>query len=213
MTSTAGSAPSQSYIILAALSLDETGELALREAARVAQQRPDSELHLVHVVIEEAPATSASELASLDQRLANAPAKIREYVEQIWADIPSKVVAHLRAGQPSRSILQAAVDINADVIVVGSHRRAGLKKLMLGSVAEQVLQHAHCPVLVALPKDYSGKTHSDVIQPPCSDCVQLRTATNGEQYWCERHSRTYHKPHVYEPSDAQHRTSSVMPTR
>ena len=211
MTSTVGSTQTQPYIILAALALDETGVLALREAARIAQQRPESELHLVHVVIEEAPATSAQELASLDQRLAGAPAQIRQYVEQVWTETPSKVVAHLRAGQPSRSICQTAVDINADVIVVGTHRRAGLKKLMLGSVAEQVLQHAHCPVMIALPKDYSGKAPSDSIQPPCSDCVQVRQATNGAQYWCERHSRTYHKPHVYEPSDS--RPTSVLPTR
>jgi nucleotide-binding universal stress UspA family protein len=201
----------QPYIILAALALDETGELALREAARIAQQREESELHLVHVVIEEAPATSALELVSLEQRLASAPAQIKQYVERVWSETPSKVVAHLRAGQPSRSICQTAVDINADVIVVGTHRRAGLKKLILGSVAEQVLQHAHCPVLIALPKDYSGKTPSDSIQPPCSDCVQLRKETNGAQFWCERHSRTYQKPHVYEPSDS--RPTSVMPTR
>lgn len=211
MTSTVGSTQTQPYTILAALAFDETGELALREAARIAQQRPESELHLVHVVVEEAPATSALELVSLEQRLANAPGQIRQCVERTWAETPSKIVAHLRAGQPSRSICQTAVDINADVIVVGTHRRAGIRKLILGSVAEQVLQHAHCPVLIALPKDYSGKTPSDSIQPPCPDCVQLRQTTNGAQYWCERHSRTYQKPHVYEPSDT--RPSSVMPTR
>jgi nucleotide-binding universal stress UspA family protein len=209
MTSTAPATPSQPYIILAALALDETGELALREAARIAQQRPGSELHLVHVVLEEAPASSASELVSLEQRLAAAPTQIRNYVEQIWSETPSKVVAHLRAGQPSRSILQTAVDINADIVVVGTHRRAGIKRLMLGSVAEQVLEHAHCPVLIALPKNYSGKSPSDMIQPPCPDCLQLRKATNGASYWCERHSRSYQKPHVYEPSDR--RQTSVMP--
>ena len=209
MTSTASATPSQPYIILAALALDETGELALREAARIAQQRPGSELHLVHVVLEEAPAASAMALVSLEQRLAAAPTLIRNYVEQVWTETPAKVVAHLRAGQPSRSILQAAVDINADIVVVGTHRRAGIKKLMLGSVAEQVLQHAHCPVLIALPKDYAGKSLSDTIQPPCPDCLEQRKATQGETYWCERHSRSYQKPHVYEPSDR--RPSSVMP--
>lgn len=209
MTSTSSSTPSQPYIILAALALDDTGVLALREAARIAQQRPGSELHLVHVVLEEAAASSALELVSLEQRLAAAPAQIRNYVEQVWSDTPSKVIAHLRAGQPSRSILQTAVDINADIVVVGTHRRAGIKKLMLGSVAEQVLDHAHCPVLIALPKDYTGKSASDTIQPPCSDCVQVRKATHGESYWCERHSRSYQKPHVYEPSDR--RPTSVMP--
>lgn len=209
MTSTASSNPSP-YIILAALALDETGEYALREAARIVAQRPESELHLVHVVIEEDSNASASELVSLEQRLADAPARIQRYVEQIWTDTPSKVVAHLRAGQPSRSILQTAVDINADIIVVGTHRRAGLKKLMLGSVAEQVLQHAHCPVLIALAKDYSGKVSSDVIQPACPDCLKVRQSSHGEHYWCERHSRQYSKPHVYEPSDAP-RTASVFP--
>lgn len=213
MTSAAAPSPSQPYVILAALALDDTGELALREAARIAQQHTESELHLVHVVLEEAPATSALELASLDQRLASAPAQIRQYVEQVWAQTPSKVIAHLRAGQPSRSICQTAVDIHADVIVVGTHRRAGLKKLMLGSVAEQVLQHAHCPVLIALPKDYTGKAASDVITPACPDCLQVRQSSSGAQYWCERHSRTYLKPHVYQPSDAHSRPSSVMPTR
>jgi nucleotide-binding universal stress UspA family protein len=210
MTSTASSTSTQPYIILAALALDETGEHALREAARIVQQRPESELHLVHVVREEDDNASASELVSLEQRLANAPERIRRYVEQIWSETPSKVIAHLRAGQPSRSIVQTAVDINADIIVVGTHRRAGLKKLMLGSVAEQVLQHAHCPVLIALAKDYSGKVSSDVIQPACPDCLQVRHSSHGEHYWCERHSRQYSKPHVYEPSDAP-RTASVLP--
>jgi nucleotide-binding universal stress UspA family protein len=211
MTSTA-STQSQPYIVLAALALDETGVFALREAARLVQQRPGSELHLVHVVLEETQGASALELVSLEQRLAAAPAQIKQYVEQVWSETPSKVVAHLRAGQPSRSILQSAVDINADIIVVGTHRRAGIKKLMLGSVAEQVLQHAHCPVLIALAKDYSGKVLSDTIQPPCSDCLQVRKTSNGDQFWCERHSRSYQKPHVYEPSDSFRRPTSVMPT-
>lgn len=211
MNSTNPSANHQPYVILAALAFDETGESALREAALLAEQRPDSELHLVHVVREDAPASSATDLVTLEKRLAHAPAEIRKYVEKVWAQVPRKVVAHLRAGQPSRSILQTAVDVNADMVVVGTHQRAGLKKMMLGSVAQQVLDHAHCSVLIALPKDYSGKAVSDSIQPPCPDCIQARQASKGEHYWCERHSRTYLKPHVYEPSSSA-RSASVMPT-
>jgi hypothetical protein len=147
----------------------------------------------------------------LEQCLANAPGQLQTYIERVWSNIPRRVVAHLRAGAPSRSILQTAVDINADIVVVGTHRRGGLKKLMLGSIAEQVLAHAHCPVLIALPKDYTGKSPSDTIQPPCPDCIQVRKQSNGDTYWCERHSRTYLKPHVYEPSATHPRSSSVMP--
>jgi len=211
MSAEVPTATTQSYVILAALALDETGENALREAALLAEKRPDSELHLVHVVREDTPASSAMELVTLEKRLADAPAQIRRYVERVWAEVPRKVVAHLRAGQPSRSILQAAVDINADIVVVGTHHRGGLKKLMLGSVAQQVLDHAHCSVLIALPKDYSGKTPSDSIEPPCPDCIETRRTSRGEHYWCERHSRSYLKPHVYEPAESA-RTASVMPT-
>lgn len=47
-----------------------------------------------------------------------------------------------------RSILDSAAAANADLIVMGSHGRRGLEKLVLGSVTAQVLSHAHLPVLV-----------------------------------------------------------------
>jgi nucleotide-binding universal stress UspA family protein len=211
MTAGNPSTNSSPYVILAALAFDQTGENALHQAALLADQRPNSELHLVHVVREEVSGASALELVTLEKRLGQAPSQIQQYVEQIWSTVPRTVLAHLRAGQPSRSILQTAVDVNADIVVVGTHRRAGLSKMMLGSVAQQVLDHAHCPVLIALPKDYSGKSASDTIQPPCPDCLETRRSSNGEHYWCERHSRSYLKPHVYEPSQSG-RSASVMPT-
>lgn len=188
------------FIILAALAFDSTGQHVLREAARIAALRPDSQLHLVHVVVEDGPASSNSEFVDLERRLERAPAQIRGYVEQIWADSPRKVVAHLRAGAPSRSILQTAVDLDADLVVVGTHQRAGVEKFWLGSVAEQVLRHAHCPVLVAVPKDYTGKSRSTSIEPPCPNCVAVRKSSHGEQFWCEQHVHPQVRPHVYEPT-------------
>lgn len=47
-----------------------------------------------------------------------------------------------------RGILETAKSVNADLLVMGSHGRRGLEKLMLGSVTSQVLSHAHLPVLV-----------------------------------------------------------------
>ncbi len=47
-----------------------------------------------------------------------------------------------------QAILEAAESINADLIVMGSHGRRGLEKLVLGSVTAQVLSHAHLSVLV-----------------------------------------------------------------
>jgi nucleotide-binding universal stress UspA family protein len=51
-------------------------------------------------------------------------------------------------GNPVHEIVRAAKDLPADIIVVGSHGRGGLKRMVLGSVAEGVTRHAACPVLV-----------------------------------------------------------------
>lgn len=52
-------------------------------------------------------------------------------------------------GDPLAEILRVAGENKADLIALGTHGRTGLTRLLLGSVAEQVLRKATCPVLVA----------------------------------------------------------------
>jgi len=54
----------------------------------------------------------------------------------------------LEFGKPATKIVEGAKSWPADLIVVGSHGRGGVERLMLGSVAESVVRHAPCPVLV-----------------------------------------------------------------
>lgn len=58
------------------------------------------------------------------------------------------VTFHACFGDAGRQITHYAEEIGAGVIVMPSHGRTGLKRLLLGSVAERVLRLAHCPVLV-----------------------------------------------------------------
>lgn len=51
-------------------------------------------------------------------------------------------------GDPRTAIVDAADEWQADLIVVGSHGRTGLERLILGSVAQAVVAHAHCSVEV-----------------------------------------------------------------
>jgi nucleotide-binding universal stress UspA family protein len=55
--------------------------------------------------------------------------------------------ARTLGGPPAWSIVDAAREGNYDLIVIGTHGRTGLPRVMLGSVAENVVRHAHCPVL------------------------------------------------------------------
>lgn len=54
------------------------------------------------------------------------------------------------------AIVQRAETFGADLIVVGSHGRTGVARMLLGSVAERVVRHAHCAVLVARPSPEKG---------------------------------------------------------
>lgn len=58
------------------------------------------------------------------------------------------VEATTRKGDPRTEIVDAADEWQADLIVVGSHGRTGLTRLMLGSIAAAVVAHAHCSVEV-----------------------------------------------------------------
>ena len=54
----------------------------------------------------------------------------------------------IHIGKSASEIVKAAKDWPADLIVIGSHGRGGVNRLLLGSVAEAVMRHAACPVLI-----------------------------------------------------------------
>lgn len=56
--------------------------------------------------------------------------------------------SHVRRGVPFQAICDEAAAHKADLIVMGSHGRTGLSHVFIGSVAERVIRHAPCPVLV-----------------------------------------------------------------
>ncbi|NOS69117.1 MAG: universal stress protein [Verrucomicrobia bacterium] len=76
-------------------------------------------------------------------------AKIAE--EQLHGEVSA--VTLVRLGSPSREIIEAAESLPADLIVISTHGRTGLKHVLLGSVAEHVVQRAPCPVLVVRERE------------------------------------------------------------
>jgi nucleotide-binding universal stress UspA family protein len=86
----------------------------------------------------------------------------RETDRQYWRDqleqirpVDSRIsVRHIfREGDPATEIIRFAAESGIDLIVMGTHGRTGLERLLLGSVAEKVMREAPCSVLVVkLPK-------------------------------------------------------------
>ena len=61
-------------------------------------------------------------------------------------------VSHLKFGERrDEAIVHLAEDISADLIVIGSRGHGGLQRALMGSIADSVVRHAHCPVLVVRP--------------------------------------------------------------
>jgi nucleotide-binding universal stress UspA family protein len=63
------------------------------------------------------------------------------------ANIPCETIVRIN-GQPHEAIIQEAKGRDVDLIVMGTHGRTGLKRVLIGSVAQKVIGHAPCPVLV-----------------------------------------------------------------
>lgn len=74
---------------------------------------------------------------------------------------PSVPVEHRTAiGVAAEKICETARQEHADLIVMGSHGRSGLSRLLVGSVAESVMRHARCPVLVVKDSVAAAAAHS-----------------------------------------------------
>ena len=133
-------------VIVAPVDFSDATDQILDVAVELAEGEM-SRLRLVHVLtpLESlAPGMVWGELP-LDDR----ERKIREHAAGYFAD---KGLAgarfDVRLGHPAHEICEYAVAEKADLIVLASHGYHGIKRFLLGSVAELVLRHAACPVLI-----------------------------------------------------------------
>jgi nucleotide-binding universal stress UspA family protein len=136
--------------ILVPVDFSRCSNRAVRRAQELAAQQ-GSELILLHVV---EPVVYPAELgypslaampSQTDYQRAGRTRLARLHKQ--LAATGGNVTAKLRVGQPYFEITRAARELAADLIVIATHGRTGLKHVFLGSTAERVVRHAQCPVL------------------------------------------------------------------
>jgi nucleotide-binding universal stress UspA family protein len=121
-----------------------SGQSALAHATSLAR---DSNARLLIVHVEEPPiAYGGGEmyygLPEPD------PSALKRMLEEVRPDDASVKFEHrLLAGDPAGAIAELARKEAADLVVMGTHGRTGLARMLMGSVAEAVVRHAPCPVL------------------------------------------------------------------
>lgn len=195
----------QRYVAVVGLDFSDLGDHALDQAIEVASLN-GGEVHTVYVEPERplesmlqgsAPVDNAATEAAIEQVRRRTSDRLKAVTEKRGQLALTRVVAHYRHGSPAVEIAQLATDLDADLVVVGSHGRRGIAKVLLGSVAERVSRLARCQVWIVRPKNHAVNERVPEIEPPCPDCLAAREASRGAQFWCARHSEHHLRPHRY----------------
>ena len=140
--------------VLFATDFSATSEAALPYATAICR-RFRSTLHLVHVLSEASllMMTGGVDYVSMGTIYEDAHNEAKDKLDQVAAHfetIPHRI--YVRHGVVWKNLAEVIEQSEIDLIVVGTHGRTGLGKLLLGSVAESILHHASCPVLTVGPK-------------------------------------------------------------
>lgn len=201
------------YVVLVGMDFSELADRALDEALDLATRRENVEVHVVSMT--HPPAVSGdlvngsySAVDDIDplegafERLqSHVQVRLELFVEQLVASgrkVSGRVVSHVRLDDLGMGIAQLASELNANLIVVGTHGRRGLARMLMGSVAETTMRHARCPVLV-IP--HSEKPAEIAIEPACPECLRARVETGNEQLWCAQHRERHGRRHTYHQVD------------
>jgi universal stress protein A len=171
-------------------------QIAITMAASVAAPVPGATIEAVYVSPPVGHKLSYAQRTDIDDDIR---AQLKSFIESgvRAAGVSAiKVNAHVYPGDPATEILRLADDVEADLIVVGTHGRVGVKRLLMGSVAEEVMREARCPVLVMRRRNYEA--HPELApEPPCADCIAVRDQTSGAARWCQTHDRPWVPAHRY----------------
>lgn len=136
--------------ILFATDFSPASEAALKYATSLAR---DSGATLLILHVEELPTPYAGGEMLLPQPEYPNP-EIKKMLEAVVPpDKSVKYEHHLVLGVPADDIVRTAEEQSADLIVIGTHGRTGLKRVLMGSVAEAVMRRASCPVLTLKQSD------------------------------------------------------------
>ena len=131
--------------ILVPVDFDQSSLKALELAANIARQNNGKVfvLHIVPVDIDVSGMPQYAELITRQESLDRE--KLTPLAKQYLGDVPWEILDDM--GHPADVIVNVAQRLPADLIVMVTHGRRGLARLVEGSIAEKVLRHTPCPVL------------------------------------------------------------------
>lgn len=137
-------------IIAVATDLSPASQPAVDEALRLARG-DGARLHLIHVYnlpivpfVDSSLVPPTQYITDVMQESEKRLAELREKIAQYGVETTTE----LRTGPHVSEILEGAKNAEAELLVIGTHGRTGIRRVAMGSVAEQIVRYSHIPVLV-----------------------------------------------------------------
>ncbi len=117
------------------------------------QEHPDDEIHLLHVInpmegVYASDAMGGDYWAGWYDAAEERAERLFEEARDRAGDRADDLVTDQETGAPARTIVEYAEEQDVDHIVIGSHGRSGVSRVLLGSVAEAVARRATVPVTI-----------------------------------------------------------------
>lgn len=147
-------------------------------------QNDDSEIHLVHSLgySDYIQVEGDTLIERQNNALEIVPKAIAERLRETGMMTPEgerqRVFVHVRVEAPVEALIGAAAEFKANAIVVGTHGRKGVQRILLGSVAEELVRTAPCPVWVEREVDYSNVPAREKLLPP----TELASSPDGTRW-------------------------------
>jgi len=153
--------------ILVPLDGSSLAERAIWHAEEIARGS-DAEILLLQAVFVPVPVVPETALLTEGKVLEEVAKGAGDYLDRIGSELRAsglKVRTILDERPPAEAILHTADHEEADLIVMSTHGRSGLSRLMLGSIAESVLRHTHRTIMFVKPErpaaTYTKEEHRD----------------------------------------------------
>jgi nucleotide-binding universal stress UspA family protein len=123
----------------------EDGNLAARATVELSKAT-GSEVHIVYVI----------PTVFLDEPSESFHAQAEEHAQTLLSELAERMKSegapvaetYLRAGHPDKEIVRLAEELDVGTIVIGSRGLGAINRMLMGSISDSVVRHAHCPVYV-----------------------------------------------------------------
>ena len=184
----------QAFVVVLGYDFSELAEEASRVARNIAAASTQAELHVVHVTPPPAVMSELGPAFPVEKSLAEAREEVRKLIDRLALPDRVRAIVHVSVGTAEAVLPAIAEEVEADLVVVGTHGRKGLQRMLLGSVAEAVTRRAPCSVLTVRPHK---KTARESIEPPCPDCLVVQKEKDDAKAFCAHHAKHHPAAHTH----------------